>query len=292
MWKTLLLVVAGLGAGFAIAIWTQPGVPPPAAEAATAPEPAEAALRDATFAANADTSSRLEELESALQAEIEQRAVLEQRVSDLGAELDALRAPRQARAANDASGGAQGFDPSRLPPAAQQAFRRAREGPATPERQIERLVAAGFTPDRAAWLQKRTEQLALEQMQAQYTARRDGKPVEMVDTEATLRSELGEQDYERYLEASGRPTRVNVLNVITGSPGEHAGLKAGDEIVSYAGERIFDVRDLNDLTLKGTPGESVVVDVVRDGQNLQVVVPRGPIGIAGGIGPGFRRPLP
>lgn len=291
MWKTLLLVVAGLGAGFAIALWTQPGVPPPAAEAATAPESASGVLR-AAAAANGDTNSRFEELESALQAEIEQRAVLEQRVSDLGAELDALRAPRQARAANGASGGP-AFDQSRLPPAAQQAIRRAREGPDTPERQLERLVAAGFTPDRAAWIQKRTEQLVLEQMQAQYTARRDGKPVEMVDTDVTLRTELGEQDYERYLEASGRPTSVSVFNVISGSPGERAGLKSGDQIVSYAGERIFDVRDLNDRTFKGTPGESVIVDVVRDGQNLQIVVPRGPIGIAGGPGPGaFRRGTP
>jgi len=286
MWKTLLLVVAGLGAGFAIALWMQPGAPPPAAEAATAPAYASGPLPAGR--ADAATSNRLGDLESALQAEIEQRAALEQRVSDLGAALDALRAPRQVRAANDASGGPSGFDPSRLPPAAQQAFRRAREGPDTPERQAERLVAAGLTPDRAAWIQKRTEQLVLEQMQAQYTARRDGKPVEMVDTETTLRSELGEQDYERYLQATGRPTSVGVFNVIAGSPGERAGLKQGDQIVSYAGERIFDVRDLNDRTFKGSPGESVVVDVVRDGQNLQIVVPRGPIGISGGPG-AFRR---
>jgi S1-C subfamily serine protease len=162
----------------------------------------------------------------------------------------------------------------------------------TPERQLERLVSAGFTPDRAAWIQKRGEELTLQQMEAQYTARREGKPVEMVDIEGTLRSELGEQDYERYLEATGRSTRVNVLSVIPGSPGERAGLKPGDQIVSYGGQRIFDVRDLNDLTVKGTPGESVLVDVIRDGQSVQVVVPRGPIGISGGIGPGFRRPLP
>ena len=132
----------------------------------------------------------------------------------------------------------------------------------------------------------------LEQMQAQYAARREGKPVELVDSEATLRSELGEQDYEHYLQATGRSTSVSVRSVLAGSPGERAGLKAGDQILTYGGQRIFDVRDLNDLTLKGTPGESVVVDVIRDGQSLQVVVPRGPIGISGSVGPGFRRALP
>lgn len=282
MWKTLLLVVAGLGAGFAIALWTQPGYPPPAAEAvATAPDGSAGARPDAA------TTGRLEDLESALQAEIEQRAALEQRVADLGAELDALRAPRQARTQNSGAGGSPAVDPSSGVPNLQ-AIRRARVDGNSPERQVERLVAAGFTPDRAAWIQKRTEQLTLEQMQAQYTARREGKPVEMIDTDGTLRSELGEQDYERYLEATGRPTTVGVFNVIAGSPGERAGIKPGDQIVSYAGERIFDVRDLNDRTFKGTPGESVMVEVMRDGQKLQLVVPRGPIGISGGPG-AFRR---
>jgi membrane-associated protease RseP (regulator of RpoE activity) len=282
MWKTLLLVVAGLGAGFAIALWTQPGYPPPGADSlATVPDVAVGARTDAAMA------SRLEDLESALQAEIEQRASLEQRVIDLGAELDAFRAPRQARTQNGGAGGPPAFDPASGVPNLQ-TIRRARADGNTPERQVERLVAAGFTPDRAAWIQKRTEQLTLEQMQAQYTARREGKPVEMIDTDSTLRSELGEQDYERYLTATGRPTTVGVFNVIAGSPGERAGIKPGDQIVSYAGERIFDVRDLNDRTFKGTPGESVMVEVMRDGQKLQLVVPRGPIGISGGPG-AFRR---
>src|SRR5262245_34816724 len=120
MWKTLLLVVAGLGAGFAIALWTQPGDPSPAAEAAGTAS----AASDGRGAARLDaaTASRLEELESALQSEIEQRAALEQRVTDLGAELDALRAPRQARTTNADSGAGPALDPSRGPPAAQ-AFR-------------------------------------------------------------------------------------------------------------------------------------------------------------------------
>ena len=59
----------------------------------------------------------------------------------------------------------------------------------------------------------------------------------------------------------------------------------GDEIVAYDGKRVFDVGELNALTLEGTPGESVVVDVRRDGQNVQLVMPRGPLGITGG---GFR----
>ena len=76
-----------------------------------------------------------------------------------------------------------------------------------------------------------------------------------------------------------------VRDVLASSPAERAGLKPGDEIMAYNGRRIFDMRELNALTLEGTPGESVVIDVRRDGQNLQLVMPRGPLGVTGG---GFR----
>jgi S1-C subfamily serine protease len=76
-----------------------------------------------------------------------------------------------------------------------------------------------------------------------------------------------------------------VRNVLASSPAESSGLQPGDEIVAYDGQRVFDMRELNALTLEGTPGESVVVDVRRADQNVQLVMPRGPIGI---FGSGFR----
>jgi serine protease Do len=75
---------------------------------------------------------------------------------------------------------------------------------------------------------------------------------------------------------------VNVGNVLASSPAESAGLRSGDEIVSYAGERVFDMRELNRLTLEGQRGESVLVEVLRDGQRQQLILPRGPVGITGG----------
>ena len=105
-----------------------------------------------------------------------------------------------------------------------------------------------------------------------------------------MRTELGEADYERYRAAMGQPTSVGVADVLASSPAERAGLMPGDEIVAYGGKRVFDVGELNALTLEGTAGESVVLDVRRDGQNVQLVMPRGPIGITGGFrgGPVFR----
>jgi PDZ domain len=285
MLKTLLLVVAGLGAGFAVAHWLQPGLQPgtPPAAAADPIEPG-AGRASGSPRGDAAAAARIEALEAAFEAEVDERIALEQRVAELDAALAELRAPGAAgRAPQDGAG----EPPAPRRDAQAVAAFRERRGPETPEQRIERLVAGGFSPDRAAWIQQRTAQLTLEAMQAQYTARREGQPPSAaLDPERTLRTELGEADYERYLSALGRPTKIGVFNVLAGSPGERAGLSAGDEIVSYAGQRVFDMSQLNSLTFEGSPGESVVVDIVRDGQSMQVVVPRGPIGIGGGA---FRR---
>jgi S1-C subfamily serine protease len=150
------------------------------------------------------------------------------------------------------------------------------------------LIDAGFPPDRAEWLDRRSEELRMQSLQAQYEATREGRPFDpgtLQTGDRALRAELGDTDYERYLAALDRPTSVPVRDVLASSPAERSGLLPGDEVVAYDGERVFDMRDLNALTLEGTPGESVVVDVLREGQRLQLVMPRGPIGIFGG---GFR----
>jgi hypothetical protein len=49
---------------------------------------------------------------------------------------------------------------------------------------------------------------------------------------------------------------------------------------------VFNMADLTDLTLQGTPGQSVTLEVQRNQQTVQLVIPRGPIGIGGGPGGG------
>jgi hypothetical protein len=275
MLKTLLLVLAGLGAGLALAFWLQPSAPPFAAvEAAGSAPPGERLRADGAGASDV----RLAVLEDAFAAEVEQRVALETRVEELAAELEAL-GERPVRGGESATAGPD--------PAAVREVRARARGDAGARREeaerrfLERLVAVGFTPDRAEWITRRTEELRMAALQAQYEAQRGGRPAEP----QTLRAELGDADYERYLQAEGRSTTVPVRDVLASSPAERAGLKPGDEIMAYNGRRIFDMRELNELTLEGTPGESVVIDVRRDGQNLQLVMPRGPLGVTGG---GFR----
>ncbi len=74
------------------------------------------------------------------------------------------------------------------------------------------------------------------------------------------------------------------MSVLATSAAERPGLKAGDEILSHGGTRVFDTRELTSLS-------------------MQVSVPRGPLGVTapgggrpgglpgggpGGGGPGFR----
>ncbi len=280
MLKTVLLVLAGLGAGLAVSFLLKPG----ASGFDSAGEGAESSIPTATRNTDSSTVARLAELESALAAEATQRTALEARVLELAGELDDLRAARvdapgdAAVADNSSTGDAVRFRPREF----------TGTGADTERRQIERLIAAGFAPDRAEWISRRTSELRMEQLQAQYNATREGRPFDptaVLASERTLRSELGEADYERYLTAFNRPTSVAVRDVLASSPAERSGLKAGDEVVSYGGTRVFDMRELNALTLEGNAGESVVVDVRRDGQTIQLVMPRGPIGIFSG---GFR----
>jgi hypothetical protein len=284
--KTVLLVLAGLGAGLAISFWLQPSSTTPLAKAEAASGAASAERSNA--AAASLSQARLAALEDAFAAEVDERVALEARVAELSAELAALgdgsaRAPRAGEAATEAR------DLRDLAPAdvAEARARVRRDARATPEerqrRSVEQLIAAGFAPDRAEWINRRTQELRMQGMQAQYEARRDGR-APPADVEATtLRTELGDQDYERFLTAMGRPTTVDIMGVLASSPAERAGLQEGDEIVAYDGKRVFDVQELNELTLGGASGESVVVDVRRGGQNLQIVLPRGPLGVWGGF---------
>ena len=284
MLKTVLLVLAGLGAGLAIAFWLQPSATTPLAEAEAASGAASAERSNADDAGLSE--ARLAALEDAFAAEVDERVALEARVAELSAELEALgagpaRAPRAGEAATEVR------DPGGLDDVAEMRARVRRDARGTPEerqrRNVEQLIAAGFAPDRAEWIHRRTQELRMQGMQAQYEARRDGR-APPADVEATtLRTELGDQDYERFLTAMGRSTTVNIMGVLASSPAERAGIQEGDEIVAYDGKRVFDVQELNELTLGGASGESVVVDVRRGGQNLQIVLPRGPLGVWGGF---------
>ncbi len=154
------------------------------------------------------------------------------------------------------------------------------------EGRIEALIEAGFLPSQASLIVRREAELQMEALRVRYDAERNGDPVDYYRSRNAgndaLREELGDADYERYLKANNRSTSISISSVIDSSPAQAAGLRPGDEIVRYDGERVFSMTDLTQQAIDGVPGQNIAVDIVRDGVPMQVVMPRGPIGISGG----------
>ena len=153
------------------------------------------------------------------------------------------------------------------------------------DRRVADLVSGGFSEDEARRLLKRESEAQYKAMEAAYLAQRDGEAVDMfnsaMNAQSILRAEIGDSEYERYLTAQGEQTTVRIMNVLAGSPGSSAGLQAGDNIVSYNGERTFSMLDVRGLTMQGNPGEDVIIEIDRDGVRMQLNIPRGPIGVSG-----------
>ncbi len=285
MRPAILFVAIGLIAGIAVASWVGrnplPGI--------------DADVGRGGVAAVTTTSSdraiveRLAALERRLADETERRVALE---SSLAALTERLGPDGVAPLAdNDAAP----LDLNEIdrPNRAQSfaAFRAQMREQASPDYRRDQLIAAGFAPDQAQGLIDRESQIRLEIMNASYEARRQGETFNPLGVQQALqmelRAELGDDGYARYLEATSQPTSVGVAEVLENSAGQLAGLQAGDEIVGYNGERVFNLLDLQALTFAGEPGETVAVDVMRDGQPMQLYISRGPLGITGG---GFRGP--
>ena len=222
-------------------------------------------------------------LEAAVSEERQARQLLEEELLALYAEIDRLETGG-GRAASDA-------DIIRNEPGSQarNTFGAVRltEGSTVEEDAQEArrtaMIEAGLSPARADYIQKRESEMRFEMMQAYYEARNSGERIDPItmNPEALLRADIGDADYEKYLEANGRSTTVDVANVMASSPAERAGLQPGDQIVGYDGERVFSTSDLMQRTMAPGSGD-VVVDVVRDGVQMQVVLPRGPIGVETG----------
>lgn len=74
----------------------------------------------------------------------------------------------------------------------------------------------------------------------------------------------------RVAERLGRPTGVEVVDVVPGSPAERAGLRPEDLILDLGGEEVADVGDLQRLMVAELIGEEIRVRLFRDGDVVQV----------------------
>ncbi len=250
-------------------------------DAAPAPRAAQQTLPDVS-ALDASTEQEraiigmIESLSLALTQESEYRLVLEEEIESLNARVDSLQ-----NSVGDRPRGAANATPA----AKERLQARGRRGGALT---VEKLVDAGLDDRTARAIKGKVDDLAMQRLYLRDQAMREGwlgdqryreESQRLFAEQNGLRSDFGDTAYEAYLYASGRPNRVQVQSVLDNSPAFEAGLRSGDQILSYNGERTFMTNELRTATQQGTAGEMVAIQVVRNGQTMGIYVPRGPLGI-------------
>lgn len=152
----------------------------------------------------------------------------------------------------------------------------------------ENLVNAGIEPGMAEDIARRKSALELKRLELQDRATRDGyidsqryydELADINNQEISLRDELGDNLFDEYLFKNKQNNRIRVVDVITGSAAEQAGIRKNDIILSYDNKRMFAWDELKSMTSEGERGEYVAVGIYRNGEFYNYSVPRGPLGI-------------
>lgn len=152
----------------------------------------------------------------------------------------------------------------------------------------ENLVNAGVNEALATEILRRKSELEFQQLELRDRAIRENyintpryfQQLRELNASATsLRDDIGSDAYDRYLYAAGQNNRVVVSSVMSGSPAEQSGLQKGDIIVRYNDEKIFNWNEIRQATAQGSRNEYIAVDIMRDGQVMNMVLPRGPLGV-------------
>lgn len=168
----------------------------------------------------------------------------------------------------------------------------AQKSPASPpagERlTTEHLLQAGVPEILAEDIINRISQHQFRLLQLQNRATREGylkspryfRERRKLDSEAiSLRDEIGDEAYDRYLYLTGQNNRVVVTSVMSGSPAELYDIRKDDIILQYAGNRILSWQDIRRITAVGTQSEYANLTILRNGKPLNIVLPGGPLGV-------------
>ncbi|WP_334078496.1 PDZ domain-containing protein [Microbulbifer sp. M83] len=259
--------------------------------AAGAPDSTAGALADGRagrlaqiFTGDGDLESRVARLEESLARSNEIQSQMLDLVEELRQQLEGEvdNEPRTRRAAISEGDG-------------QRHSRRRAHSQDFHEMQLQQLVEAGIDPARAAHILERQERFQYEHMKISYAYRHTpnkSSPEAMALREKLesyshprkmLEHELSAEEFERYLEATSGSQNMEINDVISGAPAAAAGLRPGDRIISYNGERIFHMGDLRSQVYKVAPGENVAVEIQRrdSGSRETIYLPSGPLGIRG-----------
>lgn len=214
------------------------------------------------------------QFQAKLDSEVTQRRLLERRVQELTHRLARLEEIK----GDSGPGSIAGLASTSEPEPGQDFEARA-------EARTARFMSVGFSAEDEKELTRRMDEAEMETLYLRDRARREGWLRTPQYREATaelrneLRNEIGEEAYDRLLYASEQNNRVLINDVLESSPAQEIGLKPGDVLISYDGTRVFSRRDLRVATRQGEPNDRVPLHVERNGQVLELEIPRGPLGV-------------
>ncbi|MEW8270668.1 MAG: PDZ domain-containing protein [Candidatus Thiodiazotropha taylori] len=152
----------------------------------------------------------------------------------------------------------------------------------------ENLLSAGVDSVTVEEIVRRRNELDLKRLELRDTAIRGGyidteryrdELNELLAQDISIREEFGDDVYDRFLYNNGQSNRIRIDSVMMNSAAEQAGFKPGDMIMDYDEQRLFDYTDLQQATTQGTRDEYVSVTVERDGEQMMLWIPRGPMGV-------------
>ena len=153
---------------------------------------------------------------------------------------------------------------------------------------VENLIKAGVSGAVAEDIVQRMSQYEFQMLELHDRAKREGyagtarfvrERRELMASSPSIQKTIGHENYDRYLYLTSQNNRVVVNQVMTNSPAEQLGVLKGDVILSYAEQKILSWRELRELTSQGVADEYVNLTVLRNEQLINILVPRGPLGV-------------
>jgi hypothetical protein len=256
---------------------------------------ADAELAPVSAAAPSAAADAVEPLRAELEAERRARVELETQVAALREQLAEFTAPAATPTSTSEMADESGDAETPATPAPELAANAQPEGdesenadadPHAPKVFDDAVLAKLGLPDheierlREAWDAKEMEILYLrDQALREGWARKPRFQAQSNRIENHLRDELGDEDYDRVLCATGRNNRPRVQGVLSGSPAERVGLESGDIVYAYNGSRVFRPQDLPRAVVNTDPGTVVTLDVVRKGEPQRLRIGAGPMGV-------------